>query len=104
MRRQALRSALLSKFRDNQVTVIEPMMFEAPKTRRVASMLKAIGADDGSCLLAVREHDPLLYRSSRNLARLRVLVAKDLNAFEVIVHGRLVLTREVVENLAEVVR
>ncbi len=103
MRRQALKSALLSKFRDNQVTVIEPLSFDAPKTKRVASMLKVLGIGE-SCLLAVRGHSPLLHKSSRNIPKLRILVAGDLNAFEVLGHGRLVLTREVVENLAEVVR
>jgi large subunit ribosomal protein L4 len=104
MRRQAVRSALLSKFRDDQVTVIEPMKFDAPKTKRVASMLKAIGMGEGSCLIAVREHDPLLCKSSRNIDHLRVMPMKDLNAFEILVHGRLVLTRDAVENLAEVAR
>ncbi|MHC5053389.1 MAG: 50S ribosomal protein L4 [Planctomycetota bacterium] len=103
MRRQALKSALLSKFRDDQVTVIEPLSFDAPKTKRVASMLKALGIGE-SCLLAVTGHSPLLHKSSRNIPRLRVLPAGDLNALEVIGHRRLVLTREVVENLAEVVK
>ena len=103
MRRQALKSALLSKFRDDQVTVIEPLSFDAPKTKRVASMLKALGIG-GSCLLAVKGHSPLLHKSSRNIPRLRVLPAGDLNALEVIGHKRLVLTREVVEGLAEVVK
>lgn len=103
MRRQALKSALLSKFRDEQVTVIEPLEFDAPKTKRVVLMLKALGIGE-SCLLAVKGHAPILYKSSRNIPKLRVLAARDLNALEVLGHGRLVLTREVVENLAEVVR
>lgn len=103
MRRQALRSALLSKFRDSQVTVIEPLAFDAPKTKRVASMLKALGIDE-TCLLAVKDHAPVLHRSARNIPRLRLLPAKDLNALDVLAHRRLVLTREVVENLAEVIR
>jgi len=103
MRRQALKSALLSKFRDEQVTVIEPLAFDAPKTKRVASMLKALGID-GSCLLAVKDHAPLLHKSLRNIPKVDVTTAGDMNALTVIGHGRLVLTREVVENLAEVVK
>ena len=103
MRRQALKSALLAKFRDKQVTVLEPPSFDAPKTKRVASMLKALGIGE-SCLLAVGGHSPILHRSARNIPRLRVLPATDLNALLVLGYGRLVLTREVVERLAEVVR
>ena len=103
MRRQALKSALLSKFRDEEVTVVEPLVFDAPKTKRVASMLKALKID-GTCLLAIKGHSAMLHKSSRNVPKLRVLVAGDLNALDVVNHRRLVLTREVIENLAEVVR
>jgi large subunit ribosomal protein L4 len=103
MRRQALKSALLSKFRDNQVTVIEPLSFDEPKTKRVVSMLKALGIDE-SCLLTVNGHSPILHKSLRNIPQVRVLTARNLNALAVIGHGRLVLTREVVESLAEVVK
>ena len=79
------------------------MLFRSPKTKRVVSMLKALGIAE-SCLLAVKGHSPLLYKSSRNIPKVRVLNAGNLNALAVIGHGRLVLTREVVENLAEVVK
>ena len=101
MRRQALRSALLSKFRDDQVTVIEPMSLDEPKTKRVAAMLLRLGVG-GSCLIAVRGHDPLFHKSSRNVPRLRVIPARNLNALEVLEHERLLLTREVVEDLGAI--
>jgi large subunit ribosomal protein L4 len=98
MRRQALRSALLSKFRDDQVTVVEMTAFDEPKTKRVVAMLEALGIR-GSCLIAVGGHDPVFHKSSRNIPRLRVVPARNLNALEILVHDRLVLTREVVEAL-----
>lgn len=111
MRRLALRSALLSKFRDNEVIVVEPLEFDVPKTKRLTTMLKALGLDvglgkarGGSCLIATQLADLNLWKSSRNVPRLRVMPAKDLNALEVLKYGRLVLTREVVENLVEVLR
>jgi large subunit ribosomal protein L4 len=103
MRRQALKSALLSKFRDDQVTIIEPLEFDAPKTSRVVSMLKALGIS-GSCLITVKGHSPILYKSSRNIRKTSVMNAVNLNAYAVIGHGRLVLTRDVVESLAEVIK
>lgn len=100
MRRQALRSALLSKFRDNQVTVIEATAFDEPKTKRVAAMLGALGIR-GSCLIALAGHDPVFHKSSRNIPRLRVVPVKDLNALEILEHDRLVLPKEVIETLGE---
>ena len=101
MRRRALLSALLAKFRDREVIVIGPLEFETPKTRRVAEMLKALHVD-GSCLIATREADTVLWKSSRNVPRLHVLPVRNLNALEVLSHGRLVFTREaLVEGLPE---
>lgn len=106
MRRSALRSALLSKFLDRQVTVIEPFTgaraFDEPRTRRVSSMLKALGLA-GSCVLAVRGHDPVLYKSSRNIPRLKVLEFRQLNALDLLEHDGLVLTRDALLGLAEAV-
>ncbi len=101
MRRQALRSAILSKLKDRQVTVIEPVAFDAPKTRRVVSLLKALNVT-GSCLIATAGHEPLLWKSARNVPHLSVLPARELNAYEVLRHRRLVVTREVMENLTRI--
>ena len=103
MRRQALRSALLSKFLDKQVTVIEPLAFDEPRTKRVSSMLKALGVSE-SCLIATAETDRTFCKSARNVPHLRLAVAKDLNALDVLTFRRLVMTRDVVEKLAEVLR
>lgn len=105
MRRRALLSALLAKFRDREVIVIEPLEFGTPKTKRVVEMLLRLGLDmseKGSCLLLTREADTVLWKSSRNVPRLRVLPVRNLNALEVLSHGRLVFTREaLVEGLPE---
>lgn len=107
MRRQALRSALLSKFRDNEVTIIETPKFDAPKTKELVGMLKALELDIGgkdSCLLLTREADLNIWKSARNVPRLRTLPMRNLNALEVLSHDRIVLTRDVVENLPDMLR
>jgi large subunit ribosomal protein L4 len=104
MRRQALRSALLSKFLDKQIKIIEPLVMEEPRTKRVASMLKALGVSDVSCVVATAGLDRTLYKSSRNIRRVSVKPARELNALDILQSRQVVLTREVIENLAEVVR
>lgn len=104
MRRQALRSALLSKFLDKQVTVIEPLEFDAPRTKRVAAMLNALGVTPGSCVVGTAQSDGMLWKSARNIPRVKVMPIRELNALDVLQSGRLLLTREVVENLAEVIK
>src|SRR5258708_11183332 len=50
MRREALKSALLSKIRDEQIKVIDTLIYDTPKTKRFTTALKALGLN-GSCLV-----------------------------------------------------
>jgi len=97
MVRAATRMALLSKFVDNETTVVESLEIEEPKTRRVAEILRALNLDGQSCLITPARYDPVLWKSARNIARVKVLPAADLNALELLKQKRLLITREALE-------
>ncbi|MGB2937656.1 MAG: 50S ribosomal protein L4 [Phycisphaerae bacterium] len=100
MRRKALDSALLARMLDAEVLVLDGLNLQEPKTREVARALEAIGAER-SCLLALPEHDSILWKSARNLARVRVRPIADLNAYDVLWPNRVVFTRAAFEALVE---
>jgi len=100
MRRQALDSALLARMLDAEVLVVEGLKLEQPKTREVAKTLKAIGVDR-SCLLALEGGDATLYKSARNLPRVRVRPVAELNAYDVLWPNRVVFTRPAFEAMLE---
>jgi ribosomal protein L4 len=43
MKRGALNAALLGKIKDKEVSVIEGVSFDKPKTKEMAKLMKAIG-------------------------------------------------------------
>ncbi len=98
-RRAALKSALLSKFRDKEVTVIEPLQFESPKTKRVVGLLRALALDGKACLVALSEPDGTFWKSARNVPRLSVTTTRELNALEILRASRLIMTRPAIEKL-----
>jgi large subunit ribosomal protein L4 len=102
-RREALRSALLAKFQDNEVKVIEKLVFDAPKTKRLAAMLGKLGIKS-RCLLAVKGHDGNMWKSIRNIPRASLSPVGDLNAYEVLRGGQLIFTQEALESLPEAVK
>lgn len=102
-RREALKSALLARFLDGDVKVLDALAFEVPKTRRLAATLRALGVT-ASCLLTTWEHNPTAYLSARNIPGAELLRARNLNAYAVLRPQRLVMTRDVIENLNELVR
>jgi large subunit ribosomal protein L4 len=98
MRRAALDAALLGKIRDKEVSVVEPVAFEKPKTKQMASLLEAIGLRR-TVLLAIPKHDAKLWLSARNLQALSVRPVRELNAYDVVKHKDLLLTREALDVL-----
>lgn len=102
-RREALRSALLAKFLDNEVKVIDGLKIEAPKTKRIAAMIDKLGVRS-RCLLATKEHDGNVWKSARNLPRTAVSALRDLNAYTVVSGGMLLLTKDALMALPEAVK
>ena len=111
--RAATRMAILSKLADGEAVVVDSFgLGDAPKTKTVVGLLKAIPAGtkttkkgdvsvekkltmaDVSVLIGTGSNDPVVYRSARNIEGVEVLPAADFNAFAVMKQKRLVLTRD----------
>lgn len=97
--RAATRMAVLSKFQDGQAVVVDQFAVKAIKTKAVSGVLKALGLTNDSCLLAIKEHDNTLWRSARNIEKLRVSPCKDLNAYDVLRQRRFLVTKEALDSL-----
>ena len=97
VKRLALRTALTAKAAEGQVTVLEDFSLEEPKTKRMADMLRALGAEGRKVLLLTDETGPALVKSCRNLPRLSVRPVAQVSAYEVILADTLLLTRKGLE-------
>lgn len=98
MRREALRSALLGKLKDKEVVVIQRFALERPSTKKLAGTLKTIGLGHRT-LIGVHEVDNTLTLSARNLPRVDVTPVRDWNAYDVLRHRMLLVTREALQKL-----
>ena len=84
----ALRSALSDRAALDQVVVVDRFDYEAPKTKRALATLAAlrpagIGADD-RVLVVVERDDVVAQRSFANLPEAQVLLASELNCYDVL--------------------
>ncbi len=99
MKRLALDSALLGKFKDQEALVIEGFDVPAkPSTKSFAQLLEKMGLERAT-LVGIKAHDAKLHLSMRNLARVRLAPVAELNAYDVLKHKHLVLTREAFDSL-----
>lgn len=100
VRKTALNLAILSKLKDNETVIIDILNAEKPKTKQIAAALKNIGINK-SCLIGVKETSRFLHLSARNITGITLLPVKDFNAYEVLKHRQLLLTRDGLSGLME---
>jgi large subunit ribosomal protein L4 len=93
MRRLARDQAVLAKIRSDEVAIIDNLRFEVPKTARLATLLRKLGAERG-CVFATAGHDQVLYKSGRNIPRAEVCDVAELNAFNILSRRKLLFTRD----------
>jgi large subunit ribosomal protein L4 len=93
----ATRMALASKVQDDQIVLIDKLAFAAPKTKEMAGILKTLGCEGKSVLVATAGYDVNVYKSGRNIDRVNVAPASDLNAFSVLSAKRVVMTTEALD-------
>ena len=99
MLQAATRMALLSKFQDGEAVVLSELKLPEQKTKVVAGVLKALGVSEQTCLLAIKEHDPVVWKCSRNIESLWVSPGSNLNAYDLLHQKRLVITREAMDEI-----
>ena len=80
--------------------MVEDFGLSAPKTRDLLGVLKTLGCAE-SCLIVDADPGRELLLSARNLPRVKVSAARNLNAYDVLFHRKMVLTRQGFEALKE---
>ena len=97
--RAATRMALASKVADEQLVVLDQWGLGEPKTKEVASTLKALGLSGVTTLIVTEDHDANVYKSGRNIEGVTVMPAADLNALAVLQPSRVLVTKAALDQL-----
>ena len=92
----ATRMAVASKISDSQITLIDALSADAPKTKDAAAVLKALSIQ-GTVLVAVESYNADLYKSFRNIDGVRILPVAEINAYEVLRPKRVLMTKGALE-------
>ncbi len=93
----ATRMAIASKIAAGSVIVVDQIKMDSPKTKLLASALKAMGLEGQTKTLAISGLDRNVYLSGRNIEGLTISPVADLNALIVLRPRKLVMTREALD-------
>lgn len=95
----ARRSALTYKAKDGSLKVIDSVALTAPKTSEFAAILKAFQLGTRKSLLVVPKKDENLVLSARNIQNTRVVVASELNTYDIMNANGLLIVQEAIAPL-----
>jgi large subunit ribosomal protein L4 len=95
MIRLALHSALSDRANAGKVVVVDGWDFSAPRTKDAAKALRALGID-GKALVVVARDDKAAMLSFRNLPDVQLILASELNAYDVLCNEWVVFTNDTI--------
>ena len=97
----ATRMALASRIRDEEITVIDALGFDEPRTKEMAEVLEALGLSGTRLLVTTAAYEPNVYKSARNIADVDVSPATDLNALTLMAPRRLLMTKDALDAIRQ---
>ena len=102
-RRLALRTALMARVEDMVVVKDFGESLKTPKTREITDALKRLGVDsDSKVLIILSSPSEHILRSVRNLKKVKLIPANQLNVFDLLNANSLVIGEEAIQTIQEV--
>ena len=91
VKRLARKSALSYMAKDKNIIILEDFSFDAPKTKAYMDFLTNFDQLDNKTVLVLAESNKNIFLSSRNLKKVKVVLASELNTYDVMNANKLIL-------------
>ena len=101
VRKLALRSALSSKVKSEDVILLNDLQFDAPKTKDVLAVLDAFNVDSKVLIVTAGTNENVI-RSANNLQKVKVISIGEINVLDLVAYDKLVITKDAAEKAGEV--
>ena len=97
LKQLARKSALAYKAKNEALTVVEDFTIETPKTKEFIGITKNLNLEGKKILLVLPETNAGVALSARNLQNVKIVLASNLNTYDVMNAGNLVIAEGSVE-------
>tara|TARA_B100000131_G_C18096327_1_gene604171 strand:+ start:704 stop:1336 length:633 start_codon:yes stop_codon:yes gene_type:complete len=99
LKRLARKSALSYKASEKNIIVLENFSFEKPSTRAYLDLLENINQKENKTLLVLPQVDKNILLSSRNLKNSRVILASEINTYEILNSETMLITVDSIKEI-----
>lgn len=97
IRKQALKMALTSKYKEDQMVVLDSFDLSEMKTKAVVELFEALGME--SVLVVIPERNDILEKSASNVPHTKVLRSEGLNVYDILKYRHLMLMKDAVPKI-----
>jgi large subunit ribosomal protein L4 len=99
VRRLARKSALSYKAKDSQLLVVEDFNIEQPKTKEFSKILSALKVNGKKVLLLTELNNQNVYKSGRNIPKVKVLEASKASTYDLLNNQILILQKSALKEI-----
>jgi len=100
-RRVALKSALTSKVKGDELIIVNDISVSEYKTKVIINMLKALGSER-KALIVVDAKDDKLIKSASNIPGVKTTTADNLNVYDILNCDKFIVSLKAVDKIEEV--
>ena len=101
VKRLAMKSALSSKVKDQEMIVVDEIKTDAYKTKVIAEMLKAVGSEK-KALIVLSTMDEKVIASARNIPGVKTAQVNTLNVYDILNADKFIVVKDAVAKIEEV--
>ncbi len=99
-KRAALKSALTSRVAENKLIVVDSLKLDAIKTKEFVRVMNNLNVE--KALVVLNDMDINVIQSASNLPKVKTAQTNELNVFDVLKYGTVVVTKDAVKTIEEV--
>src|SRR5699024_21681 len=96
VRKSALKSALASKVKQDEIIVLDDLQFDAPKTKEALQVLEALNVNEKVLIVTADKNDNVIY-STNNLPTVKTESVNEINVLDLVAYDELVTSKEAAE-------
>jgi large subunit ribosomal protein L4 len=101
VKKLARKSALSHKVKDEQLIVVEDFTFEKPKTKDFQNFLQSLNLTGKKVLLLTKDKSENVYKSGRNISKVKVLEAAKASTYDILNNQILVVQQGAVDIISK---
>ena len=100
-RKLAKRSALSIKAKEGNISVMEDLQLEEPKTKKIIALLNSLNLNGEKALFVLGGVNKNVYLSSRNLKKVKIVTSSELSTYDIMNSSNVIVFEQAIKPIEQ---